>query len=107
VARLCSPHAIASPAPRAAPAVPGSMDLQVADASGGAITDAIVLVQRGEAAAVTASATDIGRYQHEALRAWHYVVTVAKPGFASWSKDVDVEAGRTLSITIPLNTEGL
>ena len=29
------------------PAVPGSVDLQVADASGGAITDAVVLVQRG------------------------------------------------------------
>jgi catecholate siderophore receptor len=90
-----------------APAVPGSMDLQVADASGGAITDAIVLVQRGEAAAVTASATALGRYHLEGLRAGHYVVTVAKPGFASWSKDVDVEAGRTLSITITLNTEGL
>ena len=30
-----------------APVVPGSMDLRVADATGGAITDAIVLVQRG------------------------------------------------------------
>jgi DMSO/TMAO reductase YedYZ molybdopterin-dependent catalytic subunit len=90
-----------------APAVPGSLDVQVADASGGAITDAIVLVQREEAAAVTASATSLGRYHLEGLRPGHYVVTVAKPGFASWSKNVDVEAGRTLSIAITLNTEGL
>ena len=90
-----------------APGVPGSLDLQVADASGGAITDAIVLVQRGEAAAVTASATDLGRYHLEGLRPGRYVVTVAKPGFTSWSKDIDVEAGRTLSIAITLNTEGL
>ncbi len=91
----------------AAPVVPASLDLRVADATGGAITDAIVLVQRGEAAPVTASSTDLGRYHLDGLTPGHYVVTVAKPGFASWSKDVDVESGRTLSIAITLGTEGL
>src|SRR6478735_8939505 len=91
----------------AAPVVPASLDLRVADATGGAITDAIVLVQRGEAAPVTASSTDLGRYHLDGLTPGHYVVTVAKPGFASWSKDVEVESGRTLSIAITLGTEGL
>jgi hypothetical protein len=61
----------------AAPVVPASLDLRVADASGGAITDAIVLIQRGEAAPVTASSTDLGRYHLDGLTPGHYVVTVA------------------------------
>ncbi len=91
----------------AAPVAPASIDLRVADTTGGAITDAVVLVQRGEAAPMTASSTDLGRYHLDGLAPGHYVVTVAKPGFASWSKDVDVEAGRTLSIAITLGAEGL
>ena len=87
------------------PTAPGALDLQVADASGGAIIDAFVLLQHAEAVPLTASATGLGRYHMDGLAPGHYVVTVAKPGFASWSKDVDVEPGRTLSIAITLNTE--
>jgi catecholate siderophore receptor len=90
-----------------APAVPGSLDLQVTDTSGGAVSDAIVLVQRADTSVLTASAMDLGRYHLDGLAPGHFVVTVAKPGFASWSKDVDVEPGRTLSITITLNADGI
>jgi catecholate siderophore receptor len=103
---LFSPSQLLASTP-VAPVVPGSMDVRVVDASGGAITDAIVLVQHGEAAAVTASASDLGRYHLDGLTPGHYVVTIAKPGFAAWNRDVDVEAGRTLSIAITLNAEGL
>ncbi len=102
-----------APSGRGEPVEPGSVEVLVRDASGGAVAAAEVLLRRGSLPAVpvppspAASTSGGGRYALPRLDPGSYVLTVVKPGFAPASRVVSVLPGRHLAVPVSLAPQGL
>ena len=84
----------------------GTLRGEVQDASGGRIAGATITVQpKGSGLAAQATANERGEFRIGGLLPGPYAVTVAAPGFADASADVDVVVSTVRDITVVLNPE--
>ena len=89
------------------PAATAVVEVRVVDQSGGAVTDAEVLVAQGARASRSADAVEPGRYVLSGLSPGRYVITVAKAGFAAVTVETSAVAGHAVTVPITLEPAAL
>ena len=90
-----------------APAGSGTLHGQVQDASGGGVANATVTVTSTAGRRVPATSDRDGAFDVRGLEPGKYILEVNAAGFASFEKDdVEITAGQTLQLNIPLAIQG-
>jgi outer membrane receptor protein involved in Fe transport len=105
---LCALLLSGSSLPALAQGAQGAVEGTVTDAAGGALAGARVYLMDARQALVASGETDgAGRFRLERVAAGTYLLRVARREFSGRRLPVEVSAGRTASLSVALDVEGL